>query len=65
MTIGQRGGNDMSSDDGQKCAPGTPISIGSIWFIGWLFTIGYADLGFWQSALGLVIWPYFLGSAIA
>lgn len=35
-----------------------------VWIIGWLFTIGYAKLSFWQGALGLLIWPYYLGSAL-
>ena len=38
--------------------------FGVIWFIGWLFTIGYAQLGFWQIVLGLVAWPYYLGQAV-
>jgi hypothetical protein len=36
-------------------------SIGLLWAIGWLFTIGYLDLGFWQGLLALIVWPYFLG----
>ncbi len=36
---------------------------GSIWFIGWLFTIGFAKLIWWQALLGIIIWPYFLGVA--
>ncbi len=36
----------------------------AIWFIGWLFTIGYASLVWWKILLALVIWPYFLGSAL-
>ena len=35
---------------------------GSIWFIGWLFTIGFAKLAFWPGVLALVIWPYYLGA---
>lgn len=35
--------------------------MGIIWFIGWLFTIGFAELGFWQGVLGLFVWPYYLG----
>jgi hypothetical protein len=51
--------------DHNHCGGGhAPISIGSIWFIGWLFTIGYAELSFWKAVLGLVIWPYFLGTEI-
>jgi hypothetical protein len=37
--------------------------IGIIWFIGWLFTIAFARLIWWQAILGLVIWPYYLGLA--
>ena len=36
---------------------------GVIWFIGWLFTIGYAELVWWKILLGIVIWPYYLGVA--
>ncbi len=38
--------------------------VGTIWFIGWLFTIAFAKLGLWQILLGLVIWPYYLGLAL-
>lgn len=38
--------------------------IGPIWFIGWLFTVGYAGLVWWQILLGIVVWPYFLGRAL-
>lgn len=40
-------------------------SIGLLWFIGWLFTIGYLGLGFWQGVLAIVVWPYFLGAHFA
>jgi hypothetical protein len=36
-------------------------ALGCLWFIGWLFTIGYLGLTFWQGVLALVIWPYYLG----
>jgi len=39
-----------------------PATLGGpIWFIGWLFTIGYCNLLWWQALLGIVIWPYYLG----
>ncbi len=38
--------------------------IGPIWFIGWLFTIAFAKLIWWQAILALVIWPYYLGLAV-
>ena len=38
---------------------------GMLWFAGWMFTIGYLKLSFWKGVLGLVVWPYFLGSSFA
>lgn len=38
---------------------------GGAWFAGWLFTIGYLKLAFWQGVLALIVWPYFLGKAFA
>ncbi len=37
---------------------------GTLWFIGWLFTIAFAKLGFWQAVLAIIIWPWFLGGAL-
>jgi hypothetical protein len=42
----------------------SPMLIGPIWFIGWLFTIGYASLVWWQILLAIIVWPYFLGRAL-
>jgi len=39
--------------------------LGLIWFIGWLFTIGYAKLGFWGGLAGILVWPYYLGDHMA
>ena len=33
---------------------------GTFWCIGWLFTIGFAKLGFWKGVLAILVWPYFL-----
>jgi hypothetical protein len=41
------------------------IFSGTFWFIGWLFTIGFTNLSFWQGVLALVIWPYYLGVTFA
>jgi hypothetical protein len=38
--------------------------IGSLWFIGWLFSIGFIGMHFWKAVLALIIWPYFLGVAL-
>jgi hypothetical protein len=37
---------------------------GIIWFIGWLFTIAYANLAVWKMIVGIIIWPFFLGDAV-
>lgn len=37
-------------------------SLGLLWFIGWLFSIGFLQLGFWKGLLALFVWPYFLGA---
>jgi hypothetical protein len=37
--------------------------IGPIWFIGWMFTLAFANLTGWQILLALVVWPYYLGLA--
>jgi hypothetical protein len=38
-------------------------SVGLLWFAAWLFTIGYLHLPFWKAILGLLLWPYYLGTA--
>lgn len=35
--------------------------FGIVWFGGWLFTIAFAKLLWWQCIVGIVIWPYYLG----
>jgi len=36
-------------------------TLGPLWLIGWLFTIGFLRLAFWKGLLALVVWPYYLG----
>lgn len=40
-------------------------SLGALWFIGWLFTVGYLKFGFWMGLWSLFVWPYFVGSHVA
>jgi hypothetical protein len=40
-------------------------SLGLIWCAGWLFTIGYLKLTFWQGVLAVLIWPYYIGASLA
>ncbi|MCX6753675.1 MAG: hypothetical protein WCW04_01700 [Candidatus Paceibacterota bacterium] len=35
--------------------------FGTLWMIGWLFTIGYLKLSFWRGVLALIVWPYYMG----
>lgn len=37
----------------------------TVWTIGWLFTIGALDLSFGRGLLGLILWPYYLGTHLA
>lgn len=54
----------MANGSGRGAAS-TSISFGSLWFVGWLFTIGYAQLGFFGGAWALLVWPWYLGRALA
>lgn len=38
--------------------------VGPVWYIGWLFTVAFVHLPFWKAVLALIIWPYYLGSAL-
>ena len=35
--------------------------MGTIWAIGWLFTLGFLKLAFWKGFLAILLWPYYLG----
>jgi hypothetical protein len=37
---------------------------GALWFAGWLFTIAFAKLVWWQIIVGIVVWPLFMGYAL-
>ncbi len=39
--------------------------LGLVWFAGWLFTLGFLHLTFWKAVFAIVIWPYYLGVALA
>ncbi|MCX5800027.1 MAG: hypothetical protein NTX17_01360 [Candidatus Eisenbacteria bacterium] len=52
------------ADDQKSCRNSAVAGsiAGPIWFIGWLFTVGFASLPFWKAVLALIIWPYLLGA---
>ena len=39
--------------------------MGPVWFIGWLFTIGFLKLSFFQGLLALIVWPYYIGDFLS
>ena len=49
--------------EGKHCSQGAGLA-GAVWFIGWLFTIGYAQLVWWKIILGIVVWPYYLSLVV-
>ena len=34
---------------------------GLLWVGGWLFTIGFLKLTFWNGVLAILLWPYYVG----
>jgi hypothetical protein len=38
---------------------------GTLWFAGWLFTVGYLHLTFFKGVLAIVLWPYYIGLMMA
>lgn len=35
------------------------------WFTLWIFTVAFAHLGFGRGVAALLLWPYYLGDALA
>lgn len=35
--------------------------MGTLWFGGWLFALGFLHLAFWKGVAAILVWPYFLG----
>jgi hypothetical protein len=35
--------------------------MGSVWVLGWLFTIGFLHLGFTKAVFAILLWAYYLG----
>ena len=51
----------MADDVKVTCQSNNGVGLGTAWFMGWLFTIGFLKLAFWKAALALIVWPYYLG----
>jgi hypothetical protein len=55
-------GTDTRGEDRQKIRIEQHTFMGTVWLAGWLFTIGFLHLAFWQGVLAIVLWPYYLGA---
>lgn len=40
-------------------------ATGTLWVLGWLFTIGFLHLGLWKTILAIILWPYYLGNVLS
>lgn len=47
-----------------KVRSGTSSLGGSLWAMGWLFTIGYLHLPVAKAIFAIVLWPYYIGVAL-
>jgi hypothetical protein len=55
----------MSSENKSKTSVvANSTTGGTLWFIGWLFTIAFAKLIWWQALIAIIGWPYYLGLAL-
>ena len=55
---------DNMSDGGHHEGRAAAGFGGAIWFIGWLFFIGYLSPVWWKIIVGIILWPYYLGVAL-
>ncbi|GAB4286356.1 MAG: hypothetical protein Kow0098_01440 [Ignavibacteriaceae bacterium] len=39
--------------------------MGPVWFMGWLFTLGFLKLSFFKGVLAIIIWPYYIGAFLS
>jgi hypothetical protein len=53
------------ADNTSRVKVNVATSTAPIWFIGWLFTIGFAKLTFFKGVLALLLWPFYLGAALS
>ena len=62
---GARGVRSAGKARSEKISIEQHGGTGLLWFAGWLFSIGFLHLSFWKGVLALVIWPYYIGVAVA
>ena len=55
----------MANNNGvTKVRVETVSAGGGLWFVGWLFTIGFAKLTIGEAIVAIIAWPYYLGVAV-
>jgi hypothetical protein len=57
---------EFMGEESRHCsnsAHGSTLS-GSLWFGGWLFTLGFLKLALVKALFALLLWPYYLGVAL-
>lgn len=35
-----------------------------VWLSFWMFTIGFADLKWWEAILAVAVWPFYVGMSL-
>jgi uncharacterized membrane protein len=55
----------METPDMEKIRIEQHTFAGGLWFVGWLFTIGFLHLTFWKAVLAILVWPYYLGATFS
>lgn len=48
-----------------NCTGASSVFGGAGWYVGWLFTVAFAHLSIGKVLLAILIWPYYLGAAVA
>jgi len=53
----------MGDDKNIKVKVETGGAMGTVWFMGWLFSIGYLHLVIPKALYAILLWPYYLGAS--
>ncbi len=54
----------MAEEKKHKGGAGAAGFGGAIWFAGWLFTIAFTSQVWWKAIISIIIWPFYLGTAL-
>jgi len=68
LSLLRRGDGERSKKEVNMSTEKTKVKIdvmGPIWAMGWLFTLGFLQLGFWKGLLAIIVWPYYIGEYVS